>query len=148
MEIGITWENELVYNKEIKINKKAIKIGGVIVGVLGVALLVSFMPGTTAYALDTTNKNGELIKNTVLNTAQGKDAKYIWELLSSANNDIVYNKGILNYSKDTIPDIYDMAKGLDAKKLNTILDSLIDRYATYAQGEVDVIKVLKSCILN
>lgn len=173
MEIGITWENKLVYNKEIKINKKAVKTGLVIAGVgfVGVALAMILIPPTATFAFTTsgvgsftatdigstaydvakmTNKNGKLINDTILNTAQAKDIKSVFDLLFKGydmSNTLAY-EGVPAFAKEASNAISGVTSQLTPQNARAILDSLIERKATYSQGEVDLIKTLIDCITN
>lgn len=177
MEIGITWENKLVYNKEIKVNKKAITTGLVIagVGVAGIVIAMTLIPPTSTFAFTTssvgsftaadigsttynvaemTNKNGKIINDVILNSAQGKDLKMVWDyLISSYKNtkdltDVMFFEGIPAFSKEVSSSISSVSSQLTPDTLRNVFDALIDRKATYSQSEVDLIKTLRDCMFN
>lgn len=167
MEIGITWENKLVYNKEIKVNKKAIKNGLVItgVGVISIALLMAIMPTTRAYAfplnggydIAQTNKNGQVIMDAIKNTAQYKDLELFFKCYDSyfevggktlRNIFTGYPGGYDSLTKDAVEVFSKVSSEINIANADSLFEALLERMATYPRSEVEVIKLLKNCIFN
>lgn len=165
MEIGITWENKLVYNKEIKVNKKAIKNGLIItgVGVISIALLMAIMPTTKAYAfplnggydIAQTNKNGQVIKDAILNTAQAKDLELVWDLIKKyfetadhISDTLIYEGGFSTLTKDAVEVFSKVSSEINIGNADSLFEALLERKASYPRSEVEIIKLLKNCIFN
>lgn len=158
MEIGITWEDKLVYNKEIKINKKAVKTGLIItgIGIACVALSIALTPPVATYALSLDSAeviseatgNSKLIFDTLKNSAQFKDFQDLFQCtfnnMSDANK-ILVNDGIKAFMASWEEVAGDTLSKMDPETIKTLIS---ERSITYIQSEKELFDVLKQCMFK
>lgn len=165
MEIGITLDNKLVYNKEVKITKKVIRNGLIIIGVgaVGIALAVALNRPTEVYAftLDTvgdgffdiaekSTTNSKMLFDTFKNTAQYQDFKALYEFTygkALTTKDILIRKDLfIELFENNAKSFGSVVGQFDENAIQSVCTALAERKVPYNQGFSSMVEAIMRCM--